>query len=619
MGLNIAASGLSAFQTSINTTANNISNAQTTGYSRQTTTLEATQALRVTARYGSIGTGVAATAVTQERDTFYDDRYWNNNSSLGLYESKLYYLEQIQDAFKDDDTQTGFATLFSKMFNNLESLISDGAEEISVRNQFINSAQNLCSYFNSLSDSLTTLQADVNEEIKTTVESVNATAQKIALLNQKINNIEVRGGYANELRDERANLLDDLSKIASIDTRETEIINTYGDNLGGTNFTVTFNGQVLVDGNDYRTIECVSQDYLYNQNDNEGLYSLVWSDTGMSVAVSTDTSGGSLKALFAIRDGNNNAALSGTVTAGKEAVTDPDTGATKNVSTVTLKPDTTQNIASLDIAARGQLNIGNKTYVYDGWDAEVDADGNLTEFKFYLTDELTAAGEARIQGTTAICGQQVEGMGIPYYQEQINEFLRTFTELFNDIEKTGVTLTDDPMGSFFVADNIVTGGEYDMSDWEPEGKTTYTISSDSNTYYMLTASSVKVNEKSMLDPNYFSTTTSITDGVAAYDIVTSLKTLQDDVKMFRGDSAGAFLETMLSDVAVDTQEVDVFCKTYTSLEASINNLRTSVAGVDEDEEALNLVKFQNAYNMASKVISIMAELYDRLINETGVV
>jgi flagellar hook-associated protein 1 FlgK len=43
-----------------------------------------------------------------------------------------------------------------------------------------------------------------------------------------------------------------------------------------------------------------------------------------------------------------------------------------------------------------------------------------------------------------------------------------------------------------------------------------------------------------------------------------------------------------------------------------------VSGVDEDEEALYLVKFQNAYNMASKVISIMAELYDKLINETGV-
>jgi flagellar hook-associated protein 1 FlgK len=88
--------------------------------------------------------------------------------------------------------------------------------------------------------------------------------------------------------------------------------------------------------------------------------------------------------------------------------------------------------------------------------------------------------------------------------------------------------------------------------------------------------------------------------------------------MFRGDSASAFLETMLSDVAVDTQEVSVFYNTYTGLEASINNLRTSVSGVDEDEEALNLVKFQNAYNMASKMISIMAQLYDKLINETGV-
>ncbi|MFR5241800.1 MAG: flagellar basal body rod C-terminal domain-containing protein [Roseburia sp.] len=47
--------------------------------------------------------------------------------------------------------------------------------------------------------------------------------------------------------------------------------------------------------------------------------------------------------------------------------------------------------------------------------------------------------------------------------------------------------------------------------------------------------------------------------------------------------------------------------------------RTSVSGVDEDEEAMNLIKFQNAYNLASKVISVMSEMYDKLINETGVV
>ena len=128
----------------------------------------------------------------------------------------------------------------------------------------------------------------------------------------------------------------------------------------------------------------------------------------------------------------------------------------------------------------------------------------------------------------------------------------------------------------------------------------------------------KVNAKSLLDPGYFSTTVDVTNGSAAYDLITKLKGLQDDVNMFRGDSAGAFLETLLSDVSVDTQEVDVFCKTYTSLEASINSLRTSVSGVDEDEEGLALIKFQNAYNMASKVISVMSQMYDKLINETGV-
>ncbi|MCI5856493.1 MAG: flagellar hook-associated protein FlgK [Agathobacter sp.] len=622
MGLNIAASGLSAFQTAVSTTANNISNAQTPGYSRQSTTLQATQALRMTARYGSIGTGVAATKITQERDLFYDARYWNNNSSLGLYESKLYYLDQIQGYFKDDNTQTGYTTLFNRMFNNLEGMIGEGAEDKSVRNQFINSAQNLCTYFNSLSDSLSTLQADVNEEIKTTVTNVNAISKKIALLNEKINNVEVRGGYANELRDERANLLDELSKIASVDTREVEIINTYGDNLGGTNFTVTINGQVLVDGSDYRTLDCVSQDYRNNQNDIDGLYSIVWSDTGMNFAVTTDTAGGSLKALFQMRDGNNNEALSGTITGvGTEQRTNQYTGAQETVRTITMTPASAKNLASLDIATRGQINVGNKSYTYDGWEAVADEDGNLIEFKYYLTGELNAVEEQNLTGKDAACGQAVEGMGIPYYQEQINEFLRTFAEMFNDIEKSGQTLDGEKMGAFFVASNIVTGGEYDMSDWKPElanGQTTYTISSSSSSYYMMTGSTMKVNAKSLLDPGYFSTTVDVTNGSAAYDLITKLKGLQDDVDMFRGDSAGAFLETLLSDVSVDTQEVDVFCKTYTSLEASINNLRTSVSGVDEDEEGIALIKFQNAYNMASKVISVMSQMYDKLINETGV-
>ena len=59
-------------------------------------------------------------------------------------------------------------------------------------------------------------------------------------------------------------------------------------------------------------------------------------------------------------------------------------------------------------------------------------------------------------------------------------------------------------------------------------------------------------------------------------------------------------------------------KLYSNLEQTIANQRTSVSGVDEDEEALNLVKFQYSYNMAAKIISVMNQMLDKLINDTGV-
>jgi flagellar hook-associated protein 1 FlgK len=600
-GLHIGASALTAFQTAVNTTANNIANVQTEGYSRQTTTLESTAALRVTARYGSTGTGVAATAITQERNLYYDTKYWENNSALGLYDQKLYYTQQIEELFADDVSQEGFTTIFSNMYNALDTLTNSDADE-SVRNQFINQAQILCTYFNSLSDGLSTIQQDCNEEIKSQVQNVNAIGEKIALLNKEINSIEVRGGYANELRDSRANLLDELSSIVSVETKEVEVQNTYGDNLGGTNFTVIINGQVLVDGNDYRQLECVSQDYKNNQNDIEGLYSVVWADTGMNFAATATNAGGTLKALFEVRDGNNNSALTGTVSK-------------VSTSSITMSALSTTKLNELDIAEKGQITIDNKNFKYDGWTAELDADGNITSVTFNLKEPLDSSfvEKRAYNDQTVVCGKNVYGMGIPYYQEQINEFLRNFTELFNDIEKLGVDLDNNPMGAFFVAEND-TGATYGFDD-TTEG---VTVSSSSDTYYQLTAANAAVNAKSLKNPRYFATTDDVINGADNAKLAEELMKLQDSVNVFRGDGASSFLETLMSDITVDTQKSQIFQQNYSNLEASISTQRMSVSGVDEDEEGLNLIKYQNAYNMAAKIISVMSEMYNKLINETGV-
>jgi flagellar hook-associated protein 1 FlgK len=62
----------------------------------------------------------------------------------------------------------------------------------------------------------------------------------------------------------------------------------------------------------------------------------------------------------------------------------------------------------------------------------------------------------------------------------------------------------------------------------------------------------------------------------------------------------------------------VFSQNYEEISKSINLQRQGISGVDEDDEALDLVKFKNAYNLASKAISVLAEMYDRLITQTGV-
>ena len=74
-GLTIASSGLNTAQAQINTTANNISNVNTTGYSKQVVNTVASSALRVYQAYGTTGTGVEVESVTQSRDLYYDEKY----------------------------------------------------------------------------------------------------------------------------------------------------------------------------------------------------------------------------------------------------------------------------------------------------------------------------------------------------------------------------------------------------------------------------------------------------------------------------------------------------------------------------------------------------------------
>ena len=93
---------------------------------------------------------------------------------------------------------------------------------------------------------------------------------------------------------------------------------------------------------------------------------------------------------------------------------------------------------------------------------------------------------------------------------------------------------------------------------------------------------------------------------------------QHHTVLFRGGTAEGFLKCMISDISIDTQESKIFEQNFLNIQATLETQRMSVSGVDEDEEAMNLIKFQNAYNLSSKMVSVMSEIYEKLIEETGV-
>lgn len=598
-GLTIAGSGLSAFQAAVNTTANNIANVQTDGYCRQVANRVQSEALRVYAKYGTTGSGVTTTSIMQIRDSYYDVKYWGNSSSLGLYEKKLYYMQQIEDYFIDDESSKGFTTILNEMFNNLDQL-SDGAGDLDKRKTVISSCQSFATYFNSVSIGLQRIQTDANLEVLSTVNNINAIAEKVALLNNQINVVEMQGGYANELRDQRALLIDELSSIVPVEVKEVQVLNTNDEYYTGcTEYTVKINGQTLVNTRDYRTLECKTRETKVNQTDVDGLYDITWSDTGNDFNVTSNYMTGSLKALIDIRDGNNEENFKGTV----------DTiGGTKLVITNPSQ----SSVEEMTMPEEGVITIRSRKFEYTGFEVEFDADGNAV-YTFELK-EPAGDGAEKLCGYEASIGASVDYMGVPYYNAQLSQFLRAFSANFNDIEMGGQTLTGDPMGALFVARNLVTGeqGELEKSD-------TYTkITSSMSSYYKLTAATFEVADASVKDANIFSTTANVIQGVDGFELIDLLMPLKDKTKLYRGSGSDGFLQCMLSDISVDTEEAKLFYENHKNISLTITNQRLSISGVDEDEEALDLVKFQNAYNLASKMISTMAEMYDQLILNTAV-
>ena len=613
-GLYIAGSGLRAANAALNTTANNIANAQTDGFSRQQVTQQANNALRVFATYGCAGAGVDTIAIERVRDNFYDVKYWNNNCKYGEYSAKSYYMSMVEK-YLDDDGTSGFKVIFDKFSAALQSVTTNSSSETS-KQQFIASAKSLTDYFNNMAGNLKELQKDINLEVKESVDSINAIAQKIATLNKQINTIELSGSRANELRDQRELLIDELSEYIDVDVTETQIadVQNASRDTNATRYVVRIaGGQVLVDGNDYKQLTYKPRDASekVNQTDADGLYDIKW-ENGNSFNILSSSMGGKLKGLLELRDGNNETNFNGTV------LNAADTGNTdangNKIFTVDVKVDADylKNMQDCTLSdSGGVINIGNKLFYYSDWEFNGTDTYTFTFVENAAENKNTGLLAKAQPGKTVQNEKKIKYQGIPYYMEQMNAWIRGFAETVNKIFTSGIDANGNEGCIFFK------GKKGKRESQVEEDKLGENLKEG---LYKLKAEDLYINEALIKDASLLGTRSSKDVGVEECGKIEEMIEMlaNKNIFHFRNGTAGQLLEAILSDAALSAGEANTFYDTYTGLKNTIDNQRYSISGVDEDEEAVSLVKFQNSYTLASKMIQTLTEVYDQLILRTGV-
>jgi len=294
-GLYSATTGLYASQAAMSVATNNISNANTDGYSRKTVTQSAIGPAAIYISSASTGSGTEITSISRERNALIDAEYRNENSVATAWETKSTTLGELEDVLEDISGEDGFDTIMSEFSTAMEDVSTDPSST-DARTCLQQAGQAVCDYLNSMATSLSTQRAALNDDVKTTVSEINSYSEQIAALNQQIQKAQVGGTDASDLEDQRDLLIDKLSGLVNVEVTETAA----GTSVSGgkvTTLVISIDGGTLVNGGNYRTLEC--NEIVDSTSTENGMYEVTWSDTGSAVTPKS----GQLGALLDLRDG----------------------------------------------------------------------------------------------------------------------------------------------------------------------------------------------------------------------------------------------------------------------------------------------------------------------------
>jgi flagellar hook-associated protein 1 len=577
----IAFSGLSSTSVQISVTSSNISNADTTGYTKKT----ANQSSSVT---NGVGTGVTVTGITSTIDKLLLKSLVSATSDLGSADTTNTYLTSLEQLYgstsSTDSLSTG--TSLANSIASLESALSSLAStpsSASLQSNVVSALDNVTSQLRETSSGIQKLRSNADQDISSSIGDVNTDLQSIADLNAEIKQTAAAGQSTADLEDQRNTALQDVASKMNV---------SYFTASNGDLQIYTTTGQALVDSSahkiSYTAAANVSSSTTYTAGSSSSGFSAI---TVNGVDITSQITGGDIGALITLRDKTLPAAQSqldqlatqlasavNTVSNSASSVPAPTslTGTTSVTSGTALSATGTVRLAVTDqsgnLVSYSDLDLSSYSTVGDlvtaingisGMSASVDANGRLS---------ITATGSGNgvaINEMTSSVGSSSEG----------------FSEYFglNDLV-TGTSASDIAVNS-----GILSGtNELQL------------VTLDSSSSLTVGSSVLSSGSATVVDAFYSaltdSRTFSSTGGLAA--------------------TTGSFADyasAIVSDVASKSSQASTNYTAKETAQSTYASSLSSQSGVNLDEESANLSTLQNQYSAASALISAINSMYSALI------
>lgn len=561
--LDLGRAGLQAAQVQLDVTGHNIANVNKPGFSRQRVQLlEREPNLK---SYGAIGRGPYIGGIDRLRDQFLDVSFRQESGSFGNANTAATYFTRIEDIFNEPG-DVGLSDRLNSFFDSLQDF-AGAVDDMPTRVATIEEASALAGVFNEIDQRLNLLRTNANDQIKDVVTEINSLGQRIGDLNVSIQRLEASGRAANDLRDDRDVLLDQLSELVNIQFNERD--NGIVDVLIG--------GDQFITGRDVRTIKAIPAPGI--DPDRPDLVEVQFADNNTRVLVRD----GNLRGLLNIRDG-----------AIAEVEDQMDTLAFAIIQNINRLQAAGNGLGNFDAALTSQYPVSNATVplnnniglpfvVNDGsFTINVfDSNNNVVET---LSIPVTATGPLPSRSTLNSIASAIDGMA--GLNASVNNGLLTITPAAN----RSFLITNDT-SNFMLATGI--GSVFNGTD----------------------AGSMAVNADLARRPDWLSSSDSL-DPLDTGNNAIALQMAQlrtTAILVSNTQNINQFYESALVSLGVEARSNAQVLDIQRDAVEDFDTRRQEVSGVNIDEEVTNLLQFQRAFEASARIITTVDRMLDTLL------